>query len=128
MAVLGGWEDMMDTPHHTEKGAALAANQIGILRRLVVDYCDGQLKQVNPEIIQQSGVQECIEGCLSFPNLTVKTKRPQKVTVEALDENGPRAIVTGEGELAKCLCHGLEHLDGIVFPDPAIEEGFLEGA
>lgn len=54
--------DMLDTLHHTENGAALAANQVGILKRLVViDYCDTLLKLVNPVIIEASGTQECIE-------------------------------------------------------------------
>lgn len=75
-------DDMMDTLHHTESGAALAANQIGILRRLVViDYCDQYLKLVNPKIIKSEGEQECVEGCLSFPNRVAKTVRPQTVTV-----------------------------------------------
>jgi len=116
-------EDMMDTLHHTENGAALAANQIGILKRLVViDYCGYTLKLINPQIIESSGVQECIEGCLSFPNRFVKTIRPQKVTVRALNENGEEIIVTGEDKMAKCFCHELEHLDGEIFLDKAIEE------
>ena len=78
--------DAMDTLHHTESGAALAANQIGILRRLVViDYCDQYLKLVNPKIIKSEGEQECVEGCLSFPNRVAKTVRPQTVTVQALN-------------------------------------------
>lgn len=114
--------DMMDTLHHTENGAALAANQVGILRRLVViDYCGYVLKLVNPQIIESSGVQECVEGCLSFPNCFARTIRPQKVTVQALNEYGKEIIVTGEGEMAKCFCHELEHLDGEVFLDKAIE-------
>ena len=61
-------DDMLDTLHATENGAALAANQVGILRRLVViDYCDMVLKLVNPIIIEKSGTQECVEACLSFP-------------------------------------------------------------
>ncbi len=116
-------DDMMDTLHHTENGAALAANQVGILKRLVViDYCGYTLKLVNPRIIGYSGVQECIEGCLSFPNRLVKTIRPQKVTVQALNEYGEEIIVTGEDEMAKCFCHELEHLDGEIFLDKAIEE------
>ena len=116
-------DDMLETLHNTENGAAIAANQIGILKRLVlVDYCDYLLKLVNPKIIDTNGVQECIEGCLSFPNRFVKTLRPQKVTVQALDENGKEIIITGEGEMAKCFCHELEHLDGEVFLDKAIEE------
>lgn len=115
-------DDMLETLHHTESGAALAANQVGIVKRLVViDYCDQVLKLVNPKIIRTSGTQECIEGCLSFPGRFAKTVRPQKVTVRALDENGDGIFVTGEGEMAKCFCHELEHLDGITFLDHAVE-------
>ncbi len=116
-------DDMLDTLHDTRNGAALAANQVGILKRLVViDYCDCYLKLINPTIIGCSGVQECIEGCLSFPNRLVKTIRPQKVTIQALNENGEEIIVSGEDELAKCFCHELEHLDGEIFLDKAIDE------
>lgn len=120
-------DDMLETLHYTENGAAIAANQVGILKRLVViDYCNYLLKLVNPKVVGTSGVQECIEGCLSFPNRFVKTIRPQKVTIEALDENGEKIIVVGEDEMAKCFCHELEHLDGEVFLDKAIEELELE--
>lgn len=116
-------DDMMDTLHHTENGAALAANQVGILKRLVViDYLDQCLKLVNPRIVEESGTQECIEGCLSFPDRFVKTIRPQKVTIQAQNELGESITVTGEGEMAKCFCHELEHLDGKIFLDQAIEE------
>lgn len=114
--------DMMDTLHSTENGAALAANQVGILRRLVViDYEDQYFKLVNPQIIESSGEQECVEGCLSFPEQFGVTIRPNKVTVQALDENGTEVLVTGEGEMAKCFCHELEHLDGEIFLDKVIE-------
>lgn len=116
-------DDMMDSLHQTENGAALAANQIGILRRLVViDYCSQYLKLANPQIVGYSGEQECIEGCLSFPNRFVKTIRPQRVTVQALNENGEEILLTGEDEMAKCFCHEIEHLDGKIFLDIAIEE------
>lgn len=119
-------DDMMDTLHHTENGAALAANQVGICKRLVViDYCDYYLKLVNPKLVGCSGALECIEGCLSYPNRFVKTIRPQKVTIQALNEKGEELLVTGEGEMAKCFCHELEHLDGIVFLDKAVEEVVL---
>jgi len=114
------FDDMMDTLHHTENGAALAANQVGILKRLVViDYCGYYLKLVNPKIVGSSGVQECIEGCLSFPDRFVKTIRPQKVTVQALNENGEEILIIGEDEMAKCFCHEIEHLDGKIFLDRA---------
>ena len=103
-------DDMLDTLHETENGAALAANQVGVLKRLVViDFNDTRLKLVNPQMISQSGMQECVEGCLSFPNRFVKTIRPQKVMIQALNEYGEEIIVDGEDEMAKCFCHELEH-------------------
>ena len=120
-------DDMLDTLHATENGAAIAANQVGILRRLVViDYCNVVLKLVNPVIVEKSGTQECMEACLSFPGRCAKTIRPKKVVVRALNENGEKIIVEGEDEMAKCFCHELEHLDGKVFLDDAVEELFYE--
>lgn len=116
-------DDMLDTLQQTENGAAIAANQVGILKRLVViDYNNCFLKLVNPIIIGCSGVQECNEACLSFPNRCVKTIRPQKVTLQAQNENGEGIIITGENELAQCFCHEIEHLDGEIFLDKAIAE------
>lgn len=118
-------EDMLETLHSIPNSAAIAANQVGILKRLVViDMGDGVMKLVNPEIIETSGEQECIEGCLSFPGKFGTTIRPQKVTVKALNENGEEIIITGEADLAKCFCHELDHLDGEVFIDKVI--AFLE--
>lgn len=115
-------DDMLDTLHNIENGAAIAAPQVGVLKRLVViDMGTGIFKLVNPQIIEQSGKQECIEGCLSFPNRFGKTIRPQKVTIKALDENGQEIILIGEGEMAKCFCHEIDHLDGIVFIDKVIK-------
>ena len=115
-------DDMMDTLHATDGAAALAVNQVGILKRLVViDYCGYVLKLGNPVIVGRDGDQECLEGCLSFPGRIAKTIRPKSVTVQALDENGEELLLTGEGEMAKCFCHELEHLDGEVFLDKAVE-------
>lgn len=115
-------DDMLETLHNTENGAAIAAPQVGILRRLVViDMGTGIYKLVNPEIIEESGTQECIEGCLSFPNRYGKTIRPKKVTIKALDENGKEITLTGEDDMAKCFCHEIDHLDGIVFIDKVVE-------
>lgn len=62
-------DDMAETMYHTGNGAGLAANQVGVLKRLVViDMGEGLIKLINPELVFQSGTQECIEGCLSFPN------------------------------------------------------------
>lgn len=112
-------DDMAETMY-AENGAGLAACQVGILKRLVtIDMGEGLLKLVNPEIVEAQGEQECVEACLSFPGRVGKTVRPQRVTVRALDENGKIVTYTGQGDLAKCFCHELDHLDGIVLPDCA---------
>lgn len=118
-------DDMMDTLHEMENGAALAANQVGLLRRLIViDYEGRYLKLVNPKIIRSSGEQNCVEGCLSFPDQFGRTVRPQKVTVCALNERGEEVTLIEEDEMAKCLCHEIDHLDGVVFIDKVSE--FIE--
>jgi|SRR5690606_38210771 peptide deformylase len=114
--------DMAETMYNTENGGGLAAPQVGLLLRLVVvDMGEGLIKLVNPRIIDKEGTQEVIEGCLSIPNTWGKLIRPGKVTVKALDENGEEFILTATGELAKCLCHEIDHLDGILFTDLVTE-------
>ncbi|HCL4549801.1 peptide deformylase [Clostridium botulinum] len=114
--------DMADTMYNTENGGGLAAPQVGILKRLVViDMGQGLIKLVNPKIIKQEGTQEVIEGCLSIPNKFVRLIRPAKVTVQALNENGEEIILTGTGDLAKCFCHEIDHLEGILFTDLVTE-------
>lgn len=121
-AVRRQLDDMMDTLHATDNGAALAAPQVGILRRLVViDYEGYVLKLANPVIVEKEGEQDCIEGCLSFPNLFGKTVRPMRVVVEALDETGAPVRFDVTGDMAKCFCHEIDHLDGIVFTDHVTE-------
>ena len=111
-------DDMLDTLHNTKDGAAIAAPQVGIVQRLVViDMGNGVIKLINPEIIEEKGIQECVEGCLSIPNKYGNTLRPKKVTIKALDENGKEIPLTGRGEMAKCFCHEIDHLNGILFSD-----------
>jgi len=117
--------DMADTMYSTKNGGGLAAPQIGILKRLVViDMGEGLIQLVNPKIIKQEGKQEVIEGCLSNPNVWGKLKRPNKVTIEALNELGEPLLITSKGELAKCFCHEIDHLDGILFTDLVTEYVF----
>lgn len=114
--------DMADTMYNTENGGGLAAPQVGILKRLVViDMGQGLIKLVNPKIINKEGTQEVIEGCLSIPNTWGKLKRPKKVTIQALNEYGKKIILTGTGDLAKCFCHEIDHLEGILFTDVVTE-------
>lgn len=115
-------DDMVETLHDTPNGGALAANQIGILKRLVVvDLGNGVLKLINPLIISAEGDQFEPEGCLSFPGLWGKVHRPKKVTVKALNERGIVIIIEEIDFMAKCLCHEIDHLDGLVFIDKAEE-------
>ncbi|AGF57553.1 peptide deformylase [Clostridium saccharoperbutylacetonicum] len=110
--------DMAETMYNEENGGGLAAPQIGILKRLVViDMGEGLIKLVNPKIISKEGSQEVIEGCLSNPNVFGKLLRPKTVKVQALNEKGEEIISTGAGDLAKCFCHEIDHLDGILFTD-----------
>ncbi|HBA04576.1 MAG TPA: peptide deformylase [Clostridium sp.] len=114
--------DMADTMYNTENGGGLAAPQIGILKRLVVlDMGQGLIKLVNPKIIYKEGEQKVVEGCLSIPDTWGKLKRPAKVIVQALDEKGEEVTFTGTGDLAKCFCHEIDHLDGILFTDLVTE-------
>ena len=114
--------DMAETMYNTENGGGLAACQVGILKKLVVvDMGQGLIKLVNPQIIKAEGEQKALEGCLSIPNRWGYVLRPNKVTVKALNENGEEIIVTGTGDLAKCFCHEIDHLDGVLFIDKVIE-------
>ncbi|EKQ56123.1 MULTISPECIES: peptide deformylase [unclassified Clostridium] len=111
-------DDMAETMYNEENGGGLAAPQIGILKRLVViDMGQGLIKLVNPKIISKEGSQEVIEGCLSNPNVFGKLLRPKIVRIQALNEKGEEIILTGTGDLAKCFCHEIDHLEGILFTD-----------
>lgn len=115
-------EDMADTMYNEPNGGGLAAPQIGILKRLVVmDMGTGLIKLVNPVIVHSQGRQEVVEGCLSHPNVYGKLIRPYEVTVEALNEKGEQITLTGRGDLAKCICHEIDHLDGKLFTDLVTE-------
>ena len=121
-------DDMVETMY-SANGVGLSAVQVGILKRLVVidvEY-DGSpaIKLVNPVIVKTKGIQECQEGCLSFPNQFAIVRRPKEVTVKALDENGKPITIKGRELLAQALCHELDHLDGNLFVD-IMEEGTLE--
>ena len=109
--------DMKDTLAKAD-GVGLAAVQIGILRRVVViDVGDehGYLELINPEIIDRKGEQIEAEGCLSLPNKSGKTLRPMWVRFKAQDRKGNWYEAEGEGLFARCVCHELDHLDGVVF-------------
>ena len=119
-------EDMADTMLEAD-GVGLAAPQVGILKRCcVIDVGEGLIELVNPEIVSREGEVTVIEGCLSVPDRAGKVVRPEKVKVRAQDRNGEPIEVEGEGILAVCLCHELDHLDGILYVDKMIEDATEE--
>ena len=110
-------DDMADTMHDAP-GVGLAGPQVGILRRVVVmDVGDGVIEAINPEIVKTEGEQSGEEGCLSFPGKWGIVKRPYKVKMKAQDRHGKWYYLTGEELLARCMCHEIDHLDGVVFLD-----------
>ena len=110
-------DDMIQTMYEAE-GCGLAAPQVGVLRRVcVIDVGEGPIELVNPAIINEQGEQNESEGCLSIPGQSGVTKRPMKVTVKAQDRNGKSFEISGEGLLARALCHEIDHLNGILFKD-----------
>ena len=119
-------DDMIETMRAAE-GCGLAAVQVGVLRRIVVIETedDGLFEFINPKIIAMSGEQEGQEGCLSLPGEWGIVRRPQHVTVRALNRHGEVYEVTGHDLLARAMCHELDHLDGKLYTDRAIEK-YLE--
>ena len=97
-------DDMFDTMYESN-GVGLAAPQVGVLKRIVVI---------------DEGEQTGDEGCLSLPGLAGEVTRPMKVVCKALDEEMNEFTVEGEGLLARCICHELDHLDGILYKDKVI--------
>ena len=104
-------------------GVGLAAPQVGVLRRAVLvietNVPEGEeeklIELINPEIVESSGEQYGAEGCLSFPDEYGLVRRPMDVTVRAQDRFGEVFTVSGTGLTARCFCHEIDHLDGVVF-------------
>ena len=110
-------EDMKETLIDSG-GVGLAAPQVGILRRVVlVDTGEEILELVNPELLEADGEQEGAEGCRSVPGKYGLVKRPYWAKVRAQDRNGNWFEAEGEELIARCFCHELDHLDGIIYTE-----------
>ena len=108
-------DDMRDTLLDSG-GVGLAAPQIGILRRVVlVDNGEEILELVNPTMVETDGEQVGAEGCLSVPGKYGLVKRPYYAKVRAQDRDGNWYEAEGEELTARCFCHELDHLDGIIY-------------
>lgn len=118
-------DDMLETMRLAQ-GAGLAANQVGVLKRLFTWEMGGEDEDdpgrcgavVNPEILETSEeIQEGDEGCLSFPGLFYPSPRPLRARIRAYDVHGEEQKLEGEGLLARIFLHEIDHLNGILFID-----------
>lgn len=124
-------DDMFDTMYES-CGVGLAAPQVGVKKRIVVIDVGGENPYVliNPVILETSGAQTGPEGCLSVPDKSGTVTRPNYAKVKAFDENMEEYIIEGTELLARCLCHEIDHLDGIMYVDKVegeLEEDEFEG-
>jgi peptide deformylase len=124
-------DDLFETMR-AARGVGLAANQVGVARRVaVVDVGDddpGQLVLINPVIVSRSDdVDTAEEGCLSVPDVFGDVERPAAVVVEALDRDGLPWRAEVRGYKARAVQHEIDHLDGVLFLDhlSAVKRGLL---
>jgi peptide deformylase len=104
----------------TSNGRGLAANQVGITKRVFAIHLDGQVPfcMFNPRILIVDNNQPLVEGeegCLSFPELWLKVKRYSSLTAEYFDRSGNKCIIELKGMDARCFQHELDHLNGVCF-------------
>ena len=114
-------DDLLETMR-AAKGVGLAANQIGVARRIaVVDIGEEDpplLVLINPVILERSDESETAEeGCLSIPDIFGDVERHAHVVVEALDRDGTKFRAEAKGYKARAIQHEIDHLDGILFLD-----------
>jgi peptide deformylase len=115
-------DDMLETMY-AAPGLGLAANQIGVQKRLFVwDIGDGPRSMVNPDIVESDGEWEFEEGCLSVPGLSWPILRPKRVHVVGLDLDGNEISVEADELEARMFQHELDHLDGILLVERLDDE------
>lgn len=112
--------DDMTVIMHEADGVGLAAPQIGLSKKIAVVY-DGEHDRIyhliNPEVVATKGKQDGEEGCLSFPGLYGKVRRPMNVTVRYRNAQGDVCELEASGFLARAFCHEIDHLNGRLFVD-----------
>lgn len=114
-------DDMRETMHDAD-GVGLAANQVGVSKRILI-AADGEemiYELINPQCTLADGELLGIEGCLSVPGTYGEVPRAEKVVVKALNREGKEILLEAEGLLARILQHEMDHLDGILFTDKAV--------
>jgi len=109
--------DLFETMY-ASRGIGLAANQVGVARRVAVVDAEGEkLVLINPTILEASGREIGEEGCLSIPDLFADVTRPDRIVLEATDQDGTRYRRELAGLPARAVQHEIDHLDGILFLD-----------
>jgi peptide deformylase len=110
-------DDLFETMD-AARGVGLAANQVGVARRVAVVDADGdRFAMINPAIIEAEGRATAEEGCLSIPEIYGDVTRPERIILEALDVDGNRYRKEATGLKARAIQHEIDHLDGILFLD-----------
>jgi peptide deformylase len=110
-------DDMFETMD-AARGVGLAANQVGMTRRVAVIDAEGhRFAMVNPLIVEAEGRATAEEGCLSIPDIYGDVTRAERVVLEALDREGRPFRLAAEGLTARAIQHEIDHLDGILFLD-----------
>ncbi len=110
-------DDMYETMD-AAKGVGLAANQVGVARRVaVVDAGEDRFELIDPVIVESEGRAAAEEGCLSIPEIYGDVSRPDRVVIEATDRHGHRFRKEATGLQARAIQHEIDHLDGILFLD-----------
>ncbi|ACK42714.1 MAG: peptide deformylase [Dictyoglomus sp.] len=117
--------DMIETMKFSN-GVGLAAPQVGeSLRIIVVDYEENPIAFINPEILEMDGEVLDYEGCLSVPGVEVPIKRAERIIFKAQDLQGRTKRYKAKGLLARVIQHEVDHLEGILILDRAVEESTL---
>jgi peptide deformylase len=110
-------DDLFETMD-AARGVGLAANQVGLARRVAVVDADGdRFAMIDPAIVEAEGRASAEEGCLSIPDIYADVTRPERVVVEAFDAEGNRYRKEATGLKARAIQHEIDHLDGILFLD-----------
>lgn len=115
-------DTLSDFRRHFGFGRAIAAPQIGVHARIIMVTLAMPEPLINPEIIQASSdTMELWDDCFSFPNLMVRLRRHRSIRVRYLDAHGVKHTIEAEGDLSELLQHEIDHLDGILAVDRAID-------
>ncbi len=110
-------DDMFETMD-AARGVGLAANQVGVARRVaVVDAEEDRFEMIDPMIVESEGRASAEEGCLSIPEIYGDVSRPERVIIEAIDRHGARYRKEATGLKARVIQHEIDHLDGVLIID-----------